>query len=123
MKAKVRLSTKKKAGLNVDALGQRWVKGESIRALAAEALGSMGAGAKSTVPALIRAARDDSELVRRYATATLGAIGPAADIAIGPLVELLVLDESEAVRDSAARSWSGHSSSSYSSSALSDPSP
>lgn len=37
MKAKVKLSVKKKAGLNVETLGKRWVEGESIRALAAEA--------------------------------------------------------------------------------------
>lgn len=37
MKGKIRLVTNKKAGLNVDALGKRWVAGESIRALATEA--------------------------------------------------------------------------------------
>jgi hypothetical protein len=37
MKAKVKLSARKKPGLNLDGLGKRWVEGESIRKLADEA--------------------------------------------------------------------------------------
>ena len=70
---------------------------------AAEMLELFGGNAASAVPVLIQSARSRSLLLRRSAANTLGLIGPAADPAIPTLVDLLLFDESEEVRDLAAR--------------------
>ena len=53
--------------------------------------------------ALIRLLDDPQEQLRRSAIGALGAIGPAAASAIGPLVEKLLRTDSRNVRPSAAR--------------------
>jgi HEAT repeat protein len=73
-----------------------------LREMAADGLAIVGAQAVFAVPALIRASRDENESLRRKACTALGAMGSRGEIAIPSLVERLVLDESAAVRDSAA---------------------
>ena len=46
-----------------------------VRVNAAEALGSIGEGAKDAVPALIQALQDDDEIVRYHAAYALRDIG------------------------------------------------
>ena len=75
-----------------------------LREMAADGLAIVGAPAVFAVPALIRATRDENESLRRKACNALGAMGSRAEIAIPSLVELLALDESAAVRDTAADS-------------------
>lgn len=74
-----------------------------LRQLAVEALGVAGADAAVAAPLLVRIIRSprESEAIRRRSVAALGAIGPATRIAVEPLVETLVSDPSEAVRDEA----------------------
>lgn len=72
------------------------------RVAAAEVLSLSRGGAAPAVPALMRAAADDSERLRHAAAATLGAIGPAADPALLVLADLVIFDESAHVRDRAA---------------------
>jgi HEAT repeat protein len=57
-----------------------------LRAKAAQALGELGAEAKTAVPALIDALKDTS--IRNDAVAALGNIGPAAKDAVSALREL-----------------------------------
>jgi HEAT repeat protein len=75
-----------------------------LREMAADGLAVVGASAVFAVPALIRATRDENESLRRKASSALGAMGSRGEIAIPALVERLVLDESAAVRDTAADS-------------------
>jgi HEAT repeat protein len=70
---------------------------------AAEMLELFGGNASPAVPVLIRATRSESVLLRRAASNTLGLVGPAADPAIPPLVDLVLFDESNEVRDLAGR--------------------
>lgn len=70
---------------------------------AVEMLELFGGNASPAVPALIRASRADSVLLRRAAANTLGLVGPAADAAIPALVDLVLFDESSEVRDLAGR--------------------
>jgi HEAT repeat protein len=70
---------------------------------AVEMLELFGGNASPAVPALIRATRSDSVLLRRAAANTLGLVGPAADPAIPALVDLVLFDESDEVRDLASR--------------------
>lgn len=74
---------------------------DSLRELAAEALGILGAGASPAVLALIRAAESGNDDLRRIAADSLGKLGPAAEQALPTLVDLLVLDSSAGVRDAA----------------------
>ena len=73
----------------------------TIRELAAESLTLFGPQAAVAVPALVRACSDESEKVRRKAVGTLASIGPTAEIAVPTLVDVLLFDESAAVRDQA----------------------
>jgi len=73
-----------------------------LRTVTAEALAYIGPNASAAVPALLRATGEANENLRRAAAAAIGAIGPMADVAIPTLAELLVFDESAAVRDQAA---------------------
>jgi HEAT repeat protein len=73
-----------------------------LRVLTAEALAYIGPNASAAVPALLRATGDKNENLRRAAAAAIGAVGPMADVAILALAELLVFDDSAAVRDQAA---------------------
>lgn len=78
-----------------------------FRELAADAIAYLGPPAGAAVPALIRATRDDVERVRRKAVSALGSMGQTAEIAIPAVVELMVFDESPAVRDAAATALAG----------------
>lgn len=73
------------------------------RVAAAEILELFGGHAAPAVPALIRATRHESPLLRRAAANTLGLVGPAAEPAASELVDLVLFDEHEEVRDLAAR--------------------
>jgi HEAT repeat protein len=73
---------------------------ESLRADAAEALGSYGIEAREAVPALGLALRDEYELVRRGASVSLAAIGPDKR-AIRDLT-MALKDSDATVRQSAA---------------------
>jgi HEAT repeat protein len=73
-----------------------------LRVLTAEALAYIGSNASAAVPALLRVTGDKDENLRRAAVAAIGAVGPMADVAVPTLAELLVFDESAAVRDQAA---------------------
>jgi HEAT repeat protein len=70
---------------------------------AVEMLELFGGHASPAVPVIIRATRSDSILLRRAAANTLGLVGPAADPAIPALVDLVLFDESDEVRDLAGR--------------------
>jgi HEAT repeat protein len=50
----------------------------------------------------MRAARSDWPLLRRAAATTMGRIGPRAEIATPTLVDLILFDEAEEVREAAA---------------------
>lgn len=67
--------------------------------LACEAIGLSGSAAASALPALIRATRQSSEEVRRTALASIGMMGTAGTPAITSVIDCLIFDESEAVRD------------------------
>jgi HEAT repeat protein len=72
------------------------------RVAAAEILELFKGHAAPAVPALIRATHSDAVLLRRAAANTLGVIGPSAEPAIPALVDLVLFDEHEEVRDLAA---------------------
>ena len=78
----------------------------ALRKLAIEALGIAGRDAAIAGPMLVRILRNprEEDEIRRQSTITLGKLGDQAAIAVGPLAETLVFDESEAVRDAAALS-------------------
>jgi HEAT repeat protein len=84
-----------------DGLG--WSADLERRVAAAEILELFGGHAAPAVPALIRATRDESLLLRRAAANTLGLIGRVAEPAASELVDLVLFDEQEEVRDLAAR--------------------
>lgn len=75
-----------------------------LQELAAESLALIGPPAAVAIPALLRAAEDPQDGIRRKATTALGAMGADAEIAVPALMRVMVLDESEAVRDAAAAS-------------------
>ena len=72
------------------------------RVAAAEILELVGDSAAAAVPALMKAAANQSELLRRAAVNTLGMIGPLAEPAVPLLVDIMIFDESLDVRDLAA---------------------
>lgn len=72
------------------------------RVAAAEILELFRGNAATAVPALVRATHSDAVLLRRAAANTLGVIGPSAEPAIPALVDLVLFDEHEEVRDLAA---------------------
>lgn len=76
---------------------------EALRRAAVEALGMIGPAASVSVPTLIRALDDADENIRREAASSLGKVGAGAGVGVGPLIERLVVDESPAVQDAAAR--------------------
>ncbi len=81
---------------------------DSVRASAAFALADMGKTAQEAMPALIRAAQDPSESVRRHATEGLGLIGQLVsdEIDVSETVQVLATQLSDdyfPVRDNAAR--------------------
>ena len=81
---------------------------DSVRASAAFTLADMGKAAQEALPALMRAARDPSDSVRRHATEGLGLIGQlvSEDMDVSETVQVLATGLSDAyfpVRDNAAR--------------------
>jgi HEAT repeat protein len=80
-----------------------WSPDLERRVASAEILELFGGHAAPAVPALIRATRHESPLLRRAAANTLGLVGPAAEPAASELVDLVLFDEHEEVRDLAAR--------------------
>lgn len=79
-------------------------KAAPLREGAADAVSLIGPAAAPAIPALIRAARDASEPVRRKAFAALGTMGGHAEIAAPAMVEAMLFDESAAVQDAAEES-------------------
>ena len=75
---------------------------DDLRGLAAEALAFIGPGGSAAIPALMRAAHAKHELLRHKSVTALAAMGTLADVAVPMLADLLVFDESAAVRDQAA---------------------
>lgn len=75
-----------------------------LREVAVDVLSIAGSHAAVATPLLARivANPDETESIRRRAAGTLAAIGPPARVAEASLVEALVLDDSQAVRDAAA---------------------
>jgi HEAT repeat protein len=74
---------------------------DSSRAGAASALGDLGPGAKTAVPALAAALRDEYEGVREQAARALGQIGPDAKAAV-PALQVTLRDTVDPVRLAAA---------------------
>ncbi len=72
------------------------------RVAAAEILELVGESAAPAIPALLRAAGNQSVLLRRAAVNTLGMIGPPAEPAVSTLVDSMIFDDSQEVRDLAA---------------------
>ncbi len=72
-----------------------------VRAWAAQAVGNLGPGAASAVPALIELLTDDVE-ARGSACLALGQIGAAAKAAL-PMLHAALADTNESVRRFAAR--------------------
>ena len=73
-----------------------------VSALAAEALGEMGAGADEAIPALARSLRHPNPQVRANTAEALGKLGPAAAAAV-PALERAAGDEDGGVRLGAVR--------------------
>lgn len=73
-----------------------------LRELAVEAFTLLGPHGAPALPALVRLAHDSSDVLRMKVAQALGAMGGRAEIAIPTLVELLVLDDVDFVRDEAA---------------------
>ena len=81
---------------------------DSVRASAAFAMADMGKAAQEALPALMRAAQDPNDLVRRHATEGLGLIGQlvSEDMDVSEVVHVLTTGLSDGhfpVRDNAAR--------------------
>ncbi|HWA16934.1 MAG TPA: HEAT repeat domain-containing protein [Gemmatimonadales bacterium] len=74
-----------------------------LRREAVKAIGALGPGARSAVPVLIRATRDENSEVRYWAVDALRRIGPAASDAAPALVVVMAEDE-RATQLSARRS-------------------
>ncbi|MCA9079727.1 MAG: HEAT repeat domain-containing protein [Planctomycetaceae bacterium] len=75
---------------------------QELRMASIDVLGLLGPGAAPAIPALIRAAEADWDLLRLSAVTTLGRIGPQAEIAIPTLVDVIGWDDAPEVRDAAA---------------------
>lgn len=75
-----------------------------LQVAAAEILSLFGASAAPAMPALLTAARDPHEPLRRAAVTTLGTIG--SPVLVDSLVDVLQFDSSPAVQDAAAVSLS-----------------
>lgn len=90
--------------LNADEAENR-VETAELRQLAVEALGVAKGDAAVAVPLLARIVQSpsESETMRRLSAESLAAIGPPARIACQALAEAVIVDPSEAVRDSAGK--------------------
>lgn len=75
----------------------------TVRRVATQLPGLIGANAKSAVPELTAALKDEDDLVRENAARSLGEIGPDAKSAVAPLLERLQKDEERDVREHAAK--------------------
>ena len=75
-----------------------------LRMTSADVLSLLGPAAAPAIPALIRTASADWPLLRLSAVTTMGQIGPQADIAIPTLADCVLFDETDEVRDAAAKS-------------------
>lgn len=73
-----------------------------LRELAVETFTLLGPHGAPAIPSLVRLAHDASDVLRMKVAQALGAMGGRAEIAIPTLVELVVLDEVDFVRDAAA---------------------
>ncbi len=73
-----------------------------LRQVILDGIALNGPRAVVALPALIRATADGNSDVRRKACQAIGRIGPRAELSLDPLLERLVLDQTPAVRDSAA---------------------
>jgi HEAT repeat protein len=75
---------------------------KELRMTAAAGLWYLKRSAAPALPELIRAAQDPWPLLRLEAVRTIGEIGPAAEIAVPVLIDLVLLDDAEEVRETAA---------------------
>lgn len=75
---------------------------KELRMTAAAGLWYLKASAAGALPELLQAAQDPWPLLRLEAVITIGGIGPAAEIAVPALVDILLFDEAEEVREAAA---------------------
>ncbi len=73
-----------------------------IRQTIIDSLAASGPLAVGAVPGLSRATEDPNVDIRRKACEALGALGPRAEGAIAALLERLILDDDDAVKDAAA---------------------
>lgn len=78
------------------------IEPEAMRVAAAQGLTFLGIDAAAAVPHLLRAANEESPMVRRHAVNALAAMGPAALPALNQIEALVLFDPSPAVRDAAA---------------------
>lgn len=72
------------------------------RMAAAEGLWYLQSSAAAALPELLLAAQDSWPLLRLGAVTTIGEIGPAAEIAVPTLADLLLFDDAGEVREAAA---------------------
>lgn len=75
-----------------------------LRMTSADVLSLLGPAAAPAIPALIRTASADWPLLRLSAVTTIGQVGPQADIAIPTLADCVLFDDTDEVRDAAAKS-------------------
>ena len=81
----------------------RGTKGQlDLQILAVDSLAIVGPVASAAIPTLVRHTGSQHELLRRRSAVAIGAMSVRADIAIDTLAEMVVFDESPAVRDAAA---------------------
>lgn len=73
-----------------------------LRREAVKAIGALGAGGRSAVPALIRATRDENSEVRYWAVDALRRIGPGASEA-APALVIVMADDERATQQAARR--------------------
>lgn len=72
-----------------------------LRRAAAEAISLLGPDASPALPELLRALHSDWGILQRSAATALGALGPRGELAVGPLVDVVLFDESSDVREAA----------------------
>ena len=82
--------------------GEETVDRRHIREAAIDSLSLVGPSAAAAVPLLIRATRDDHWPIRYRATLALASIGPSAGVASDALVDLVLFDDVNEVRLTAA---------------------